>query len=234
MSFISKYFRRPLLNGLSACLCCVFIGVSISVYAADAYVTDDFEIMFREGPSIQNRIIRPLRSGTAIEVVIEDAGNGHSQVRTERGEVGYMLSRFVSELPSARSQVQSLQSQVELLSEDPNGVASRLLRSEEENQLLIQDNMRLATELSEAQQQLEQLNESSGGVVELSEQNQALNTEVRQLLLQLDDFRMQNDTLRDASEKRTLLIGGSLVFLGLFLGWLLSKAGGRRSSASDW
>jgi len=52
------------------------------------YVTDDFEVMLRTGPSVQNKIVKSLRSGTSIQVLREDAGNGHSQVQTSRGEIG--------------------------------------------------------------------------------------------------------------------------------------------------
>jgi len=81
---------------------CLFFVCFLSIqsmqvsHAQTRYVTDDFEIMLRTGPSIQNKIIRPLRSGTRIDLLREDSGNGHSQVQTSNGEIGYeSLIKFV-------------------------------------------------------------------------------------------------------------------------------------------
>ena len=205
-----------------------------TVIAQTSYVTDDFEIMFRAGPSVQNKIIRPLRSGTPIEVLREDAGNGHAQIQTREGEIGYVLARFVTTALPARTQLQLLQEQLDKLSADPSGLRDLLIEAEDENRLLINENMSLATQLKESQDTIDEVSRASGGAVELSEQNKQLNKEVQQLLLQLDDIRIQNETLRDTSEQRTMMIAAALVLSGLFLGWLLSMAGRRRRNNSNW
>ena len=210
-----------------------WLVASFSATAQSAFVTDDFEIMFRAGPSVQNKIIRPLRSGTPIEVLREDAGNGHAQVQTREGEIGYVLARFVTDTQPARAQLQILQDRLDSLSVDPSGLRDQLVEAEESNRLLISENMRLTTQLADAQNTLDEVSEATGGAVELTEQNKQLNKEVQQLLLQLDDLRIQNDTLRDISEHRTMMIAAALVFTGLFLGWLLSMAG-RRRHGSSW
>jgi len=54
---------------------------------------------------------------------------------------------------------------------------------------------------------------------------------VQQLLLQLDDIRIQNQALKDnADYVRNLTMTGILV-LGLFLGWILSRSGKRRRNS---
>ncbi|MEO0368178.1 MAG: TIGR04211 family SH3 domain-containing protein, partial [Pseudomonadota bacterium] len=198
------------------------------------YVTDDFEIMFRSGPSVQNKIIRPLRSGTQIEILRDDVGNGHSQIQTIEGEIGYVLTRFVSESPPARSQLALLQSQLSELRADPNDMRSKLANAQEENQLLINENMKLSTSLKQSQDRLGEFRNASGNTVELTEQNQKLTDEVQQLLLQLDDFRIQNEALKDTSQQKTMLWTFAIMVAGLFLGWVLSMAGRRRSTHARW
>lgn len=224
---------NPRLISRVAQLVALWLLATSTAAAESGFVTDDFEIMFRHGPSVQNKIIRPLRSGTPIEILEEDAGNGHAQVQTRQGEIGYVLARFVTTALPARTQLQILQEQFENLSADPSGLRDQLIESEEEKRLLITENMNLATQLADAQATLEEVSQASGGAVELTEQNKQLNKEVQQLLLQLDDIRIQNDTLRDTSEQRTMMIAAALVLTGLFLGWLLSMAG-RRRSGSNW
>jgi SH3 domain protein len=113
-----------------------------AAYAQTKYVTDDFEVMLRTGPSIKNKIIRALRSGTRIEVLRIDSGNGHSQVQTSSGQIGYLVTRFLSEKPSARNRVNRLESQLAKLRSEPDQVRTLLAESLEQNQSLIEQNSR--------------------------------------------------------------------------------------------
>ena len=207
-------------------------SVSTVVDAQTRYVTDDFEVMLRSGPSIQNKIIRPLRSGTQVEVLREDSGNGHSQVQTSDGEIGYMLRRFISQQPSARSRLSNLENQLAELRSDPSELQTLLANSQEENQQLITQNVELTETLARINTELATIKAVSGDVVQVAAKNQKLESEVQELLLQLDDIRIQNETLKDNSDTINNLINAGLVIVGLFLGWILSISG--RRNRGSW
>jgi len=195
------------------------------------YVTDDFEVMLRTGPSIQNKIVKPLRSGTSIQILREDAGNGHSQVKISSGEIGYMLTRFISPNSSARNQLARLRKQIKQLRSKPGEIKALLATAQEENQALIDQNLKLTNQLSTADEKITKIEAASGNALSISERNQKLENEVQQLLLQLDDIRIQNQALKDnADYVRNLTMTGILV-LGLFLGWILSRSGKRRRNS---
>lgn len=202
------------------------------VVAETRYVTDDFEVMLRTGPSVQNKIIRPLRSGTRIELLREDSGNGHSQVQTRDGEIGYILRRFISDQPSARNEVIRLQTQLEELRSDPSELQTLLADAQEQNQQLIALNVELTDAYQQIKSELKEIKEVSGDVVQIAAQNRKLESEVQELLLQLDDIRIQNEALKDNSETIRNLIGAGLVFIGLLLGWILSISG--RRNRNSW
>ncbi len=207
-------------------------GFSAAVTAQSSYITDDFEVMLRTGPSIQNKIIRPLRSGTRLEILREDSGNGHSQVQTGDGEIGYVLRRFISDQPSARSRVAGLQNQLAELRSNPTELQTLLANSQEENQQLIAQNVALTEEMQQVKTELKDIKEVSGDVVQVAAKNRKLESEVQELLLQLDDIRIQNEALKDNSETITNLINAGLVIFGLFLGWILSISG--RRNRGSW
>ena len=198
-----------------------------AVNAQTRYVTDDFEVMMRTGPSIQNKIVKPLRSGTMIEVLREDSGNGHSQVRTSDGAIGYILRRFISDQPSAKSQLNVLENQLAELRSNPSELQTLLSNAQDENRQLIAQNVDLTEELRGIKDELDEIKTVSGDVVGVAAKNRKLETEVRELLLQLDDIRIQNEALKDNSETMRNLGGAGLVVLGLFLGWVLSISGRR-------
>ena len=200
-------------------------------FAQSRYVTDDFEIMLRTGPSIQNKIIKTLRSGDRIELLREDAGNGHSQVQTSNGEIGYLLTRFLTTNRAARSRVASLNRQLEQLRSEPGELRSLLANSQDENQQLIRQNTDLTGTLAQTRDELQRITEAAGNAVNLASQNQKLESEVQQLLLQLDDIRIQNEALKDQTNRIDNLITAGILLLGLFLGWVLSISGRRRRNS---
>ena len=214
-------------------LIALFLLLFSSVSSAQMrYVTDDFEVMLRTGPSVQNKIIRPLRSGTRVQVLREDSGNGHSQVQTSDGEIGYMLRRFISNQPSARSQLSRLENQLTQLRSEPEALQAILANAQDENQDLIAQNIALTEQLNKQENKLNSIKELSGNVVEVAENNEKLKSEVQELLLQLDDIRIQYDDLKESRKTIENLIYAGLVIVGLFLGWILSISG--RRNRGSW
>ena len=76
-------------------LVCNFIifGIAFS-YAQTVYVIDEFEVTMRTGPSIENKIIVMLPTGTKLQV-IEEKGDW-VLVRSPIGREGWVLKRYVS------------------------------------------------------------------------------------------------------------------------------------------
>ena len=143
-----------------------------------------------------------------------------------------MLTRFISTNPSARSRIQYLQKQVTQLKSDPDQIRSALAESQEQNQSLISENSELTEQLSSTTVELKKIQDVSANAVNISTKNERLEAEVQQLLLQLDDIRIQNEDLKDQSQRLNKLIGGGFVVLGIFLGWILSISG--RRSRNSW
>jgi SH3 domain protein len=216
----------------SAVYLLVALLLTLSAQAETNYVTDNFEVMLRTGPSVQNKIVKPLSSGTRLEILRDDAGNGHSQVQVSSGEIGYLLTRFISDRPSARNRVRRLETQLAQLRSEPGEVRRLLANSQEENLQLIAQNVTLTNAAQSSQTELEDIMNISGDVVEISARNEKLESEVQQLLLQLDDMRIQNEALKDNSEQKRNLIGIGVLLLGLFLGWILSISG--RRNRNSW
>ena len=201
------------------------------LFAQTRYVTDDFEIMLRTGPSIQNKIIRTLHSGDRLEILRDDAGNGHSQVQTSSGEIGYTITRFLTNTRSARSRVARMEKQLSELRSEPGKLQTLLASSQDENRELIEQNLNLTNRFTTVSDELDRIKKAAGNAINLAAQNERLETEVQQLLLQLDDIRIQNETLKDQSDRMDRLITVGILLLGLFLGWILSISGRRRRNS---
>ncbi|MGB5511064.1 MAG: TIGR04211 family SH3 domain-containing protein, partial [Woeseiaceae bacterium] len=93
-----------------AALCSLFAVQAAG--AAPAWVTDQFEITLRSGPSTSNAIQLMIDSGTQLEVLERDAESGYSRVRTAGGTEGWVVSRYLMNERSAREQLERLSSQL--------------------------------------------------------------------------------------------------------------------------
>ena len=79
-----------------------------SAMAESVWVSDQFEIMLRTGPSTSNAIQRMLGSGTELESLETDAESGYSRVTTSGGTEGWVLTRYLMGEPPAREQLFAL------------------------------------------------------------------------------------------------------------------------------
>lgn len=208
------------------------LSISFSANAQTRYVTDVFKIMVRTGPTGKNKILETLESGATVQVLEVDPDTGHTKVQTAKGNVGYVLTRFLLDKPVARSRVRTLEGQLQKLRSKPGELQTLLASSQEENQELIAQNLTLTNQYKLSSQELERIKEVSADAVNLSERSAKLESEVQKLLLQLDDIRIQNEVLKDQSAKRWYVLGGGTVLVGLLLGWILSIA--RRPRRQSW
>ncbi len=196
--------------------------------AQTRYVTDEFEIMLRTGPSSKNKILKVLKSGERIQILEAETENGYSRVRTSRGDEGFLISRYLIDTPSARNRVKTLEAQIQQLRAKPGELQSMLATAQEDNQALIEQNTKLTAKLTQTSKELTNIKRVSADAVNIANRNAKLEDEVQGLLLQMDDIRIQNQALKDQSAQRWFLLGGGAILLGLFLGWLLSISKGTR------
>ena len=80
--------------------------------AEPAWVSDQFEIMLRTGPSTSNAIQLMVTSGTELEVLEPDDGSGYTKVRAAGGTEGWVLSRYLMSEAPAREQLAALTGQL--------------------------------------------------------------------------------------------------------------------------
>jgi len=197
-------------------------------FAQKQYITDEFDIMFRVAPSIGSKIIKPLPTGTPLTVIIDDAGNAHSQVRTEDGLVGYVLTRFISPNQPAKIRVARLENQLKDLQENPDELSAKYLDLQKSYDRLSQNLKNTIDKKDEAEGKYESLKAVSGNAASLNEKANDLQTKVEQLVLQVDDMRIQNETLKDQSEKKSWIVGALIALFGAVMGQILTSLAIRR------
>ena len=212
----------------------LFFSLFGELQAQTLYVTDDFEIMLRTEPATDKKIIKALPSGTKLKLLNKDAGNKHSEVETAEGEIGYVLTRFLSPQPAAKEQLVVLQKQLTSLKEAPDQLTSDLLKTREKNSqlsekitLIDEENQRLLKELAE-------LKEASADVINIVEEKKRIQEESKQTVMQMEDMRLQISALKDHSDKKWAMVGAGVLFSGILLGLVLASGRRRRGGWGNY
>ena len=217
---------------LRAGILCLGILLSPLLRAETAWISDEFTVPLRSGPSDGHRIVhRGLPTGTQLDVLRTDESAGYTQVRTQSGIEGWISTQYLAKEPVARSQLVAANNRVAALQGQlaQRGETLTELRSTSTEATTVRD--QLTAQVTKLQGELADLKQISSDAIGEHTRNQeliALNTRLR---AEVDDLIAESQRLEKGTEQRWLLIGGGLVLGGLIAGVAI-KARPRRSGWS--
>ncbi len=191
----------------------------VPALAATLYISDQFTVPLRRGPSNTHRILHQgLPSGTALEVLGTDDAAGFTQVRTANGTEGWIPTQYLSSQPIARDRLAAADRRVETLEAQVKNLRTSDGRAND----LAKQTDKLQAELTE----IRRISATSIANFEENKQLKASNETLQKQVTQLGDRVRQ---LERSVMLKSLMGGGGLVLLGLLLGaWIKSRP--KRSS----
>ena len=204
-------------------LACLFVLLSFSglANARTVYVTDNIEIPLRSGESERSKIVKMLANGTQLTVLQENNENGYTYVQANNGAEGFILTRYLTNEPISRSQLETASKKLEALQEENK----QLKASQSANLEVGKERDRLSNELSELQQ-------TAANAIQLKQQRDQLQERVIGIERELQQLKRENQALTDSSNQDWFLYGGGLSLFGVLLGFILPKLSWRRRSNS--
>lgn len=202
-------------------------------FAAPAWVSDQFEITLRSGPTTSNAIQLMVRSGMQLEVLERDTESGYSRVRTPGGTEGWVLTRYLMNEPSAREQLQQLTSQLTNANSRGTSLDSELkaIKAEYES-----SNRRIATlerEKAAVEQELADIRRTAANVLDIDEQNKSLMNRLSAAQIRADTLDQENRQLSSQTTRYWFMAGGLVLLVGILLGIWLPRVQWQRRSRYD-
>ncbi len=201
------------------------------VYPAVAdkrYISDELWINLRTGPGGDFRILKTLKSGSHLEFIEDDLEKKFTKVTTDKGLEGWVPTRFLVEEPIAFEKLILTQRELKKAKTDLNELKGK--HSEAKKQLA--SSKRQGKELNKDKgsqaKELAYIKKVSANAIGLDKKNQELMEQSEQLKITVDTLKAENDRLKDSRDLNYILLGGFLILLGLFTGWLLPKLSGKR------
>lgn len=201
--------------------------------AQSAWVSDEFEVTLRTGPSTSNAIRLSVSSGTRLRIIEQDSGSGYSRVQTDGGTEGWVLTRYLMSEPSAREQLRELTSQLTSATEQGSTLTSQLsaIRGEyssAENQIsgLEADKKRLENDLAE-------IRRTAANVLAIDSQNVELQENLTNAEINIDRLNEEIRGLSSQSNRNWFITGALVLIGGIGLGLLLPRIRLQKRSRYD-
>lgn len=197
------------------------------------WVSDEFEITLRSGPSTSNAIQLMLDSGTRLEVLERDAESGYARVRTQGGTEGWVLTRYLMNEPSAREQLQTLTSQLTNANSRGSSLDSQLSAIRGEYDAANRKIETLEREKSAVEQELAELKRTAANVLAINEQNKSLMDQLAAAQIRADTLEQENRVLSGQTTRYWFMSGGLVMLVGIILGIWLPRIRWQRRSRYD-
>lgn len=203
---------------------------SLSQAQTTRYVSDELEITMRNGQGIKFGIKKMLQSGTQLQVLETDP-TGYSKVRTPDGAEGWVLSRYLSNSPSARNQLESSQQRIANLELEITKYKEEISALSSQNSDVDTQNLSLRERSQRLSKELDDLRRTASNAVALENENRQLKEKLQQIDHRNQSLVIENNALKDNSTRSWFLIGAAVLFAGVVLGLILPRLRMRRKDS---
>ncbi len=201
-------------------LICLLLLLPQLTQAETRYVTDTFKITMRSGESTSHKIIRMLDSGMRVEVLSTNPDSGYSKVRAGSTE-GYVLTRQLMTQPSARSQLASMQREIDALKAAPGELRSNLANLQKQHRELTQAHKELQAIKNKQEQELQSIQRTASNAIRISSERNELRKQVADLTREAEDLKQENRDLSNEATRDWFLIGAGVIIAGILIGLIL-------------
>lgn len=209
-------------------LAVLLVFVVTAASAADRYVSDELSINLRRGPGNDYRITQLLDAGEPVTVI--ETGDGWSHIRTEGGSDGWVLTRFLSNEPAARTQLADMRERVAELEKSNAALREELSEALEGSSELGALKKELVAENKSLKQELSQIKEASANAIRINRENQEFREQILSMESEVERLRHENQALQ--SRRDGMKVGAIILLVGVLLGLVLPLF--RRRSRNSW
>ncbi len=185
--------------------------------------TEGIKVMMRTGTSLNNKILKELGSGDVVTVIEENLALDWSQVEVEDGTRGYVLSRFLSEVPVARQQLSELQARYAEQQETIGQQGEQIEQLQDSLNRERSDNDALKTTLRASEQELSDVRGAAENTLAILEQNKTLQTTLNELQLERNRLTEENLELKDSTRLDWFVRGGAVSLIAFVIGILVTR-----------
>ena len=204
-----------------------------AVNAQTAWVSDEFEITLRSGPSTSHAIELMLKSGTEVQILERDNEAGYARVRTGGGKEGWVLTRYLMNEPAARQQLARLTSQLTNEASRGSSLNAQLGAIRSEYDAATKRLETLEREKSGLEEELAEIKRTAANVLTINNQNKQLREQLAAEEIRVATLEQENRELSSQTTRYWFMSGALVLVVGMALGLWLPRIRWQRRSRYD-
>ena len=207
---------------------------SSQVYSQETrYIRDTLFVPLRSGQSYKHRIVhKGLVSGTPLTLLEVSEDKDYSRVKTQDGIEGWIQTQYLSDEPSARSQLESLNLQNAKLKTQTSELKKELNEINNKYKAAKAAVAQLSKSQQNSEQELAEIKAISANAIRLNSENQTLLQQTQELQNKVDMLTTDNQHLNDKLDNDAFLNGAFAVLIGVFITLLVPRLW--PSKSSEW
>ena len=200
--------------------------ISQTGLATKVYVTDSFRISLRAGPSIQNKILKFLPSGTYLEVL--ETGESWSQVRLlepEGSDIrGWALNRYLTPRRPWEAQTKAFMGENAKLIE-------RVGILEKENKEISLRDQKLASDLEKFRSAFHKLQYEHGLLIKEAADYLKMKAAHANMKKRVESLTHENEIIQSTQINKWFAYGALVLLCGLMIGLVVGRQQRKRRSS---
>lgn len=204
-----------------------------SALAETVYVADDLNLSLRDSASIHAKALKSLPTGTPLTVIDKQSKSEFIHVRLIDGTEGYIKSRYTKKQPPTVDPKDTSSKNIALLQSENAALRTELNALKDSLTPGTSLEKSLATERDQLARELNELKKTAAGSFQLKNERDELQERVVNVERDLQQFKLENQALKDTASQDWFLYGGILSLVGVLLGFILPKLSWRRKSSWD-
>ena len=204
-----------------------------SAQAETLYVSDDQNLSLRNAASNNAKVLKSLPTGTPLTLIDKQGKSEFIHVRLIDGTEGYIKSKYTKKQPPTLDPKDTSSKTIALLQTDNATLRTELNILKESLTPGSSLEKSLATERDQLTRELNELKKTAASSFQLKNERDELQERVVNVERDLQQFKLENQALKDTASQDWFLYGGVLSLVGVLLGFILPKLSWRRKSSWD-
>ena len=204
-----------------------------SAHAETVDVADDLNLSLKDSANINGKALKSLPTGTPLTLIDKQSKAEFIHVRLIDGTEGYIKSHYTNKQPPALDPKDASSKTIALLQSDNAALRTEL--NALKNSLTPGSSLEksLAAERDQLARELDELKKTAANPFQLKNEHDELQERFVNVERDLQQFKLENQALKDAASQDWFLYGGILSLAGVLLGFILPKLSWRRKSSWD-
>jgi len=199
-----------------------------SAAAETLWVKPSSEITMRRGQGTDFKIVSVIRDGTPVEPLEQQ--DDWTQIRTENGKQGWVLTRYLSDKPPLGQQVELLESEKVELTRTNDDLNQRLTEMTSQRAEIEEQFKACIADRDTIHNQYTALQSDTADVIKTKEDLADALTSVELLQKDLSRYKEENERLSKNETLKWFLAGGGVLLLGWLIGLVSRSSKKKRPS----